>query len=174
MKIFPITFFLICLLVSPVRAETLTGRVVAISDGDTITVLDSSLTQHKIRLAGIDAPEKGNKKVPFDVGGQPFGERSKRHLSSLVFNKQVVVEWSKLDRYGRTIGKVQVNGVDVNLEQIKAGMAWWYEQYRREQSEHDQYLYSAQESAARQQRIGLWSDASPVPPWEWRKLKKAK
>ena len=92
-------------------AATLTGRVVSIADGDTVTVLDSSNQQHKIRLSGIDAPEKANKKVPLDVGGQPFAEQSKRHLSDLVFNKQVTVEWSKKDRYGRTVGKVVNNNL---------------------------------------------------------------
>lgn len=139
--------------------ETLTGRVVAIADGDTITVLDSNNQQHKIRLAGIDAPEKK----------QPFGDRSKQHLSDLVFNKQVSVEWNKEDRYGRTVGKVMVNGVDANLEQIKAGMAWWYEKYGREQSERDQYVYSAHEADAKVRHVGIWSDPAPVAPWDWRK-----
>lgn len=152
-------FLMFFLALSAAAAETLTGRVVGIADGDTITVLDSNRQQHKIRLSGIDAPEKK----------QPFGERSKQHLAEMVFNKTVTVEWQKLDRYGRTVGKVMVNGVDVNLVQVKAGMAWWYEKYRKEQSERDQYLYSAQEQEAKAKRVGLWSDQNPVPPWDWRK-----
>lgn len=134
----------------------------AIADGDTLTVLDASNLQHKIRLAGIDAPEKK----------QPFGDRSKQHLAEMVFDKTVTVKWDKRDSYGRTLGKVMINGVDVNLEQIKAGMAWWYEKYRKEQSERDQYLYSAHEEDARARRIGHWYDAAPVEPWVWRKKAK--
>jgi len=139
-------------------ADVLSGRVVAIADGDTLTVLDASNQQHKIRLAGIDAPEKK----------QPFGERSRQSLAALVFGKTVSVEWRKKHRE-RLIGKVMVNGVDANLEQINAGMAWWYEKYRKVQSEHDQYLYSAHEQNAKAKRAGLWSDANPMAPWDWRK-----
>ena len=164
-------FLFLFFLVGSVQAETLTGRVVGIADGDTITVLDSSNQQYKIRLSGIDAPEKGNKKVPLDVGGQPFAEQSKRHLSDLTFNKQVTVEWRKMDRYGRTVGKVMVNGVDANLAQIKAGMAWWYREYAKEQSGVDRGLYEQAEQQAQTQRLGLWSDKNPVPPWEFRHAK---
>ncbi len=103
------------------EAATITGRVVGVSDGDTITVLDADRTQHKIRLAGIDAPESK----------QAFGSRSKQNLSDLVFGKDVAVEWDKRDRYQRTLGVVLVDGHDVNLEQVRAGMAWWYRQYAR-------------------------------------------
>lgn len=102
------------LLACPSYADTLQGRVVAVTDGDTVTVLDADNTQFKIRLMGIDAPEKK----------QAFGSKSKESLSSLVFNKQVTIEYSKHDRYGRTIGKIIVDGVDANLEQVKVGMAW--------------------------------------------------
>lgn len=118
---------LFSLVVSSAFADQLTGRVVSIADGDTVTVLDGSNQQHKIRLAGIDAPEKK----------QPYGELAKQHLASLVFNRQVIVEWDKTDRYQRIVGKVLVNGNDANLEQLKAGMAWWYEKYRKEQSPVD-------------------------------------
>ncbi len=140
------------------HAETLTGYVVGISDGDTVTVLDARHQQHKIRLAGIDAPEKA----------QSFGERSKQNVAGLVFNKNVTVEWTKLDRYGRTVGKILVNGKDANLEQVKAGMAWWYEKYRKEQSSADQQNYQEAEQQARMQRIGLWRDDNRTPPWDWR------
>ena len=93
------------------QAETLTGRVVRVTDGDTIVVLDSSKVQHKIRLTGIDAPERG----------QAFGTKSKEHLSDLVAGKSVVVDYSKYDRYQRILGKVLVNGEDVNLEQVETG-----------------------------------------------------
>ncbi|MBL8309474.1 MAG: thermonuclease family protein [Burkholderiales bacterium] len=136
-----------------------TGLVVGVSDGDTITVLDESKTQHKIRLAGIDAPEKK----------QAFGQRSKEHLSDLVYRKTVTVEGNKTDRYGRTVGKVLVDGVDANLEQVKAGFAWHYKQYQREQKKADRALYSAAEDEAREAKRGLWRDPSPTPPWEFRK-----
>ena len=139
-------------------AETVTGRVVGVADGDTITVLDADKVQHKIRLAGIDAPEKK----------QAFGNRSKESLSDMVFDKTVNVETEKRDRYGRQIGKVLVNGLDVNLVQVERGMAWFYRQYQREQSPTDQQSYAAAEIEARAAKLGLWRDADPMPPWEFR------
>lgn len=141
-----------------VNAETITGQVVGVADGDTITVLDADKVQHKIRLAGIDAPEKK----------QAFGNRSKESLSDLVFDKTVNVETDKRDRYRREIGKVLVNGRDVNLVQVERGMAWFYRQYQREQSPNDRKLYEAAEDAAKAGRRGLWRDTDPVPPWEFR------
>ena len=149
----------ICSLVGIAQADTLSGRVVAVHDGDTITVLDTNRTQHKIRLAGIDAPELK----------QAFGSRSKQNLSSLIYNRQVTVDWQKHDRYGRTVGVVLVDGHDVNLEQVRAGMAWWYRQYARDQSPADRRLYEAAENDARTAKRGLWVDANPVPPWKWRR-----
>lgn len=139
-------------------SATLTGKVVGVSDGDTITVLDANKVQHKIRLAGIDAPEKK----------QPFGDRSKQHLSDLVFAKDVTVEWDKTDKYGRTIGKVIADGKDVNLEQIRSGFAWHYKQYQGEQSPIDRSVYSAAEIEAISHRSGLWRDPKPTPPWDFR------
>ena len=147
------------LVVAPLAsAETLRGRVVGIADGDTLTVLDSSNQQHRIRLYGIDAPEKK----------QPFGTRSKQNLAALAFAKHAVVEWTKLDRYGRIVGKVIVEGQDLGLQQIEAGLAWWYRKYSREQSPQDQATYARAEEAARTARAGLWSDSEAVPPWEYR------
>ncbi len=145
-------------------AGILLGRVVGIADGDTVTVLDSSKVRFKIRLMGIDAPEKK----------QAFGNKSKQSLSALVFNKQVSVEYSKQDRYGRTVGKIIVDGIDANLEQVKAGMAWHYKQYQNEQSEEDRVLYAQAEVQARTERRGLWIDTDPTPPWELRKQQKRK
>lgn len=131
-----------------------------VTDGDTITVLADTRTQHKIRLAGIDAPENG----------QPFGQRSKQNLSDLVYRKDVVVEWQKRDRYGRIVGKVLVGGVDAGLDQIGAGMAWWYRKYAHEQRPEDQGAYAEAEQEARRARRGLWVDGErAVPPWDWRK-----
>lgn len=139
-------------------ASTYLGRVVGVSDGDTITVLDSSNTQHKVRLSGIDAPEKS----------QPFGQRSKQSLSDLVFGKAVTVETTKRDRYGREVGKVLTGGLDVNLEQVRRGLAWHYKAYEREQPVEDRTTYSTAEQEARAARIGLWADPMPLPPWEFR------
>ena len=141
-----------------VIADTITGKVVGVSDGDTITVLDVAKVQHKIRLMGIDAPEKA----------QPFGQRSKQHLSDLVFAKQVKIESDKVDKYGRTVGKVIVNGTDANLEQIRAGLGWHYKKYQKEQSQVDRVTYANAETTAKSQKLGLWADAKPTPPWEWR------
>jgi endonuclease YncB( thermonuclease family) len=143
------------------NAATITGQVVGVADGDTITVLDADKVQHKIRLAGIDAPEKK----------QAFGNLSKESLSDMVFDKTVNVETEKRDRYGRQIGKVLVNGQDVNLVQVERGMAWFYRQYQREQSPKDRKLYEAAEDAAKAGRRGLWRDTDPVPPWEFRHSK---
>jgi endonuclease YncB( thermonuclease family) len=140
------------------HSETLQGRVVAIADGDTITVLDATKAQHKIRLAGIDAPEKK----------QAFGQRSKESLSDLVFNREVQVETTKRDRYGREIGKVLVGGLDANLEQVKRGMAWHYKAYQREQSLADRTAYGDAELEARHSREGLWQNPAPVAPWDFR------
>jgi endonuclease YncB( thermonuclease family) len=142
------------------HAATLTGEVVAISDGDTLTLLDASKTQHRVRLAGIDAPEKR----------QAFGNRSKQSLTTLAFRRFARVDWNKTDRYGRIIGVVQVNGQDVGLEQIQRGMAWHYKHYEREQSQADRTQYSSAELRARAAQVGLWRDFDPQPPWDFRKM----
>lgn len=143
-------------------ADTVTGRVVGVADGDTITVLDAANQLRKIRLEGIDAPEKS----------QPFGQCSKQSLSDLVYGKVVKVDTHKSDRYGRQVGKVLIQGVDVNLEQVSRGLAWHYKAYAREQAAVDQSKYASAEDAARSARKGLWRDAAPMPPWDWRKSEK--
>lgn len=139
-------------------AEILTGRVVGVTDGDTITVLDGSNTQHKIRLGGIDAPEKK----------QAFGNASKKSLSDLVYDKRVDVDWYKHDRYGRIVGKVLVDGVDANLEQIKRGMAWYYKKYKGELVLEDRLSYLHAQEDAENNKLGLWSEIGPVAPWQYR------
>ena len=138
--------------------------MVGVSDGDTVTVLDGLQAQYRIRLAGIDAPEKA----------QAYGDASKRHLSSMVFGASVVVEYEKHDRYGRVVGKVLKNGRDASLEQLRAGLAWHYKQYQREQSRADRNDYAALETVARQAHAGLWRDPAPVAPWTWRRAQRAK
>jgi len=144
-----------------VNAEILTGKVVGIADGDTITILDQSNNQHKIRLAGIDAPEKK----------QPFGNNSKKMLSDLVFGKTVNVEWDKRDRYGRLVGKVIIDGVNANLEQIKYGLAWFYRKYQNELTLEDRLAYLHAEEIAKENKLGLWVYPIPEAPWEFRKTK---
>jgi endonuclease YncB( thermonuclease family) len=135
------------------------GRVVGVQDGDTITVLDSSNANHRIRLLGIDAPEKG----------QAFGNTSGEKLSQAIFNRVVTIEWSKHDRYGRIVGKVVLGGQDVCFEQIKAGMAWHYKYYQDDQTAEDRQLYATAEIAARAANVGLWIDSSAIPPWDFRR-----
>lgn len=151
------TIFLL-LTINP-QAATLQGKVVSVADGDTLTVLDDKKNQHKIRLHGIDAPENA----------QAFGQKSKQSLNHLVHSKMVTVEFEKKDKYGRTVGKVLLNGTDVCLEQIKLGMAWHYKQYQSEQSKEDRDTYAQAEQTARAQVVGLWKDKSPTPPWEFRR-----
>ena len=127
-------------------------RVVSVHDGDTITGLDESKTQFKIRLDAIDAPELG----------QPFGQASKKALSDKVFGMDVVVIAKTKDKYGRTVGHILIDGRDVNLEMLEEGMAWHYKHY-----DHNARLARAEEEA-RAAKKGLWSDGDPVPPWEWR------
>ena len=143
-------------------ASTLEGKVVSVADGDTLTVLDLQKTTHKIRLAGIDAPEKK----------QPYGHISKERLLKRTIGKQVTVEFSKNDKFGRIVGKITINGADICLEQVKAGLAWHYKAFEKEQSERDRQDYSAAESHARNQKLGLWRDIDPIPPWEWRKARR--
>lgn len=139
-------------------AGVLGGQVVGVADGDTITVLDGQRTQHKIRLAGIDAPERA----------QAFGRRSKETLSELVFGRHVTVDAEKQDRYGRTVGKVIIDGQDANLAMVQSGMAWHYKTYQREQSPADRMLYADAEREAREASRGLWRDAAPTAPWDHR------
>jgi len=129
--------------------------VVGISDGDTLKVRCPDQPQIAVRLAEIDAPEKA----------QPFGQRSKALLSALCFRKQAEVRPSTRDRYGRIVARVTCAGTDANAAMVRAGMAWAYARYLTDPT------IQAMEIAARRERLGLWADAHPVPPWEWRKAK---
>jgi endonuclease YncB( thermonuclease family) len=140
----------------------LTGRVVRIADGDTLTLLDAMNVQHRIRLQGIDAPESH----------QAFGTQSKKKLSDLVFDKLVTATCDKADQYGRLVCKIVLDGKDINLEQVRAGMAWHYKEYEREQSPEDREIYAHAEDEARKMRRGLWVDANPTEPSEFRREEK--
>ena len=141
-------------------AETIIGMVVGVHDGDTLTLLDDSKTQIKIRLAEIDAPESR----------QPYGSRAKQELSGLAFGRPAAVQVQDIDRYGRTVGRVTVDGVDVNAEMVRRGAAWVYRKYAKDQS-----LFTIEEQA-RDAKAGLWAlpEADQIPPWEWRKMSKAR
>ena len=157
-----VAMLLIALLfiLSPAHAETLTGRVVGVHDGDTLTLLDEQKHQIKVRLAEIDTPESA----------QPYGSRAKQALSDLVFGKVVLVDVQGKDRYGRTLGKISVGSTDVNAALVAAGAAWVYRQYS---SDPDLLRL---ETEARAARRGLWAlpEAQRTPPWEWRQQRKGK
>lgn len=159
-KLFTIALQCIALNIS---AATLEGRVVGVADGDTITVLDANRDQHKIRLQGIDAPERD----------QAYGEKSKQTLHALVHGKTVQVDYTKSDKYGRIVGKVMLNSVDVCLQQIISGMAWHYKKYQDEQTPEDRKTYRESETMAQTRKTGLWADGQAIPPWEHRRIKKA-
>lgn len=133
--------------------------MVGVIDGDTVDILDDSQKKWRIRLAGIDAPERK----------QPFGNASRQHLADGIFQQSVTVGWTKLDRYGRIIGTIMLGGADVNLAQISAGMAWVYRKYLNELPIGTRDAYLSAESDAQSARRGLWREPSPVPPWDWRK-----
>ena len=142
--------------VSLTPAEEFSGKVVGVSDGDTITVLQNR-TPIKVRLHGIDCPEIG----------QDFGSRAKAFTSELVFGQVVKVVPRETDRYGRTVADViLVDGRILNHELVRAGLAWRYGKYAP-----DIGTLAELEAAARDAKRGLWSQPNPVPPWEWRKTK---
>jgi len=133
-------------------ASAFPHQVVSIADGDTLTLLVKR-KQIRIRLAGIDAPERG----------QAYAQQSRQSLASLCWGKQASYEIQDKDRYGRTVATVTCGGVDANQEQVRRGMAWVYRHYQ-----HDWHLLLL-EAQARNNRIGLWNDNAPLPPWEFRR-----
>jgi endonuclease YncB( thermonuclease family) len=148
-----VSFAFVCA-ISIASAAELTGRVVAIADGDTFTLLTNAKEQVRVRLTEIDAPESG----------QPWGQRAKQDLSALIFSQPVRVIYTGKDQYGRTLGRVHVGDKDVNGEMVRIGSAWAYRQYLTDTS------FLRIEEGARAAKRGLWSLAAEqiVPPWEWR------
>ena len=142
---------------------TIKARVVGIVDGDTLTVLDKEFRQITVRLAGIDAPEKK----------QDFGSAAKEYLAKLIFERKVIVVSEKKDRYGRTIGKILLDGKDINLLMVEAGFAWHYKEYEDEQTKEDRESYADAEKIARKAVRGLWQQANAVKPSEFRKAEKS-
>lgn len=145
-------------LIAPVQAADLPTacRVVAIADGDTLTVLDDTNTQHKVRLAGIDAPERG----------QPFGTKARERLGELAMGKDAMVHAEGRDKYGRVIARIEIGGKDVGQRMVADGLAWHYTRFDKDPR------LAAAEQAARAARRGLWADKEPVAPWEWRASEK--
>lgn len=139
---------------SPLPDFDFTGRVVRVADGDTISVLDRNNTQHKIRLHGIDTPERD----------QAHGRAAREALSGLVAGKTVGVVALGKDSYGRTDGIVYLDEKDINLAMVASGHAWWYRYY----APNDRLLERT-EQQAREGKRGLWADPDPVPPWDWRR-----
>jgi endonuclease YncB( thermonuclease family)/methylphosphotriester-DNA--protein-cysteine methyltransferase len=155
--------------VAPVRAQqpsavgnnvklVIDGKVINVHDGDTVTVLDEKNKKTHIRLQGIDAPELK----------QEFGSVSQQNLSRMVLGKQVTIVWTKIDKYRRTVGTIMLDGHDVNIEQVKAGLAWHFKKYEDEQNPEDRVAYAAAEQQARSAKLGLWQDPNPTPPGDWR------
>lgn len=154
MKHIATTIFLTFLFCLCIHAKALTEKVVRIADGDTFTLLIDK-KQHRIRLHGIDAPET--------KGGQPYSQRSKEYLSSMIAGKTVKVNVKDTDRYGRYVGIVSTDKIkDVNLEMLKAGMAWHYSYYDNTPS------YELAQQQAKKGKKGLWQDPKPINPYEWR------
>ncbi|MFT6275477.1 MAG: endonuclease YncB(thermonuclease family) [Halioglobus sp.] len=141
------------------RAYDLTGRVMRVADGDTLTILDAKQKQHKVRLFGIDSPESE----------QPYYKAARKALSRLTSGKDVAVTIKDTDRYGRTVGVIYLDNTDINLEMVKLGYAWWYQQYAKD----NQALKQA-EQFARSRKLGLWGDPAPMAPWDWRRSQRKK
>ena len=143
----------------PLAAETLTGRVVGVTDGDTVKLLVAGHSEYKIRLGEIDAPESG----------QPYGKTSKRMLSDLVFTRVVTVRVTGIDRYGRSVGVIRTGDINVNAEMVKMGGAWAYRRYLSDQR------YLLWEKQAQQGRLGLWGLQRDqiMAPWEWRAARRS-
>ena len=136
----------------------LSGKVVAIADGDTFTLLLADNTTKKIRLHGVDAPERK----------QPFGTVARQRLSELIFSKPVSVQQTDVDQYGRVVGIAYVNGASVNEEMLRSGLVWHYTEYDKNPK------WTQLEQDARRAKVGLWQDPHPVAPWEWRREQRAK
>ena len=142
----------------------LPGKVIRVLDGDTIAVMDKQRQSHKIRLAGIDAPEKK----------QPYGKKAKKVLTALLRNKRVCIEWHKQDRYKRKVGIVWLDQVDINLQMLHQGLSWHFKKYAKEQSAENQRLYAAAERTSKSKVIGLWQEPDAIAPWDWRDGVRAK
>jgi endonuclease YncB( thermonuclease family) len=143
---------------SSVSADSITGRVVNISDGDTLTLVAANQSRKTIRLAGIDAPEKL----------QDFGPQAKQQLTALCLDKPAQVEVRTIDRYGRSVARVSCDDVDVASVMLEKGMAWHFTRYASSQPAQEAESDKAAQTRAKNDRIGLWVAPEPVAPWGWR------
>ena len=149
-----ILFFTFAVVLAQDASQPLAGKVVSIADGDTLTLLVGT-TQHRIRLNGIDAPEST----------QAFGTKSKQAIADKVFGKDVTVKWATRDKYKRILGDVYLGDRWINHEMVAEGYAWHYIQYSTDAK------LAAAEKQAKEKKVGLWADAKPIPPWEFRRGK---
>ncbi len=148
--------------VFPVQAADLTAKVVQVADGDTISVLDNRNRKYRIRFLGIDAPERG----------QAYGNYCRKNLADKISGRTVEINYQKLDQYGRITGTVRYQGRNINLEQIQDGCAWYYRYFARDLSPTLRIQYETAESSARKDRVGLWRDAHPMNPYDFRRSKR--
>jgi endonuclease YncB( thermonuclease family) len=140
------------------RAEEFIAPVSRVTEGDTIVLRSYVGREYTVRMVGIDAPETD----------QPYGRTAGEYLARSIVGRTVTVEWDKRDLYDRIVGKVLLDGEDMNLRQVRLGLAWHDKDHADEQTKKDRYLYAEAESHARDRQTGLWSDPDPVTPWDWR------
>mgnify|MGYP001590832047 FL=1 len=163
------TFVIIFILnINSVRAD-FTAKVQRVVDGDTVHVIDKAGKKFKVRLTGIDAPEKN----------QPYGLAATYKLTEILINKLVLLKSKPnngkpytIDRYKRVLAKIILDGKDINLSQVLRGYAWHFKRYQKQQSPSDRELYSEAEIDAKKNELGLWEEKNPIAPWKWRKMKK--
>lgn len=150
---------LLILLLFPaiLSAHTLKGKIIRVSDGDTVVVLDSTNTQYRVRLDGIDCPEKG----------QPFGKKATDFVKNITSKSEfVTIVWKKKDRYGRILGYLIVDEVNVNKELLRNGLAWHYKHFNKDKELADL------EQQAKDKKLNIWSESNPIEPYYWRKGKR--
>ena len=154
--------------INPLRAD-FTAKVQRVVDGDTVHVIDKAGKKFKVRLTGIDAPEKN----------QPYGLAATYKLTEILINKLVLLKSKPnngkpytIDRYKRVLAKIILDGRDINLSQVLRGYAWHFKRYQKQQSPSDRELYSEAEIDAKKNKLGLWGEKNPIAPWKWRKIKK--
>ena len=146
-----------------------TAKVQRVVDGDTVHVVNKAGKKFKVRLTGIDAPEKN----------QPYGLAATYKLTEILINKLVLLKSKPnngkpytVDRYKRVLAKIILDGRDINLSQVLRGYAWHFKRYQKQQSPSDRELYSEAEIDAKKNELGLWGEKNPIAPWKWRKIKK--
>lgn len=161
MKSFVLIITFVFNLSTTAKGDTLEVKITRVIDGDTIVAITQRREEIRVRLAGIDCPEKRK--------SQPFWRFAKDELNSRVAGSTLAVEYQKKDRWGRYIGVLRYHNQDINAELVAIGACWHFKKYQSEQSEQDRRLYSELEIRARKERVGLWIDPNPIPPWDWRK-----